>query len=76
LEAAFRRHRSTTPLAALQAIRLDRVRTELCSAASGLSTAAIGRRYGFTNAARFAVAYGRRFGETPSETSRAVRRAG
>jgi transcriptional regulator GlxA family with amidase domain len=66
LNGVFRRFRSTTPLAALRAIRLDAVRNALQDPGTGASTAAIARRYGFTNPARFATAYRRRFGEAPS----------
>jgi transcriptional regulator GlxA family with amidase domain len=70
LDAVFRRFRDTTPLAALNAIRLEQVRAELSHSAERASVAEIGRSYGFTNAGRFAAAYRRRFGESPLETTR------
>jgi AraC-like DNA-binding protein len=72
LGGVFRQFRDTTPLAALHAIRLDMLRAELDLGGADASIAELARRYGFTNAGRFRTAYGRRFGETPSE---AVRRA-
>lgn len=69
LHGVFRRFRGMTPLAALHAIRLDAVSEELRTGRSGTSAAAVARRHGFTNLARFATAYRRRFGEAPSETA-------
>lgn len=63
LEGAFNRFRDTTPLRALRAIRLERARTEI--EADAAPVADIARRFGFTNPARFAAAYRRRFGEAP-----------
>jgi len=69
LGAVFRRFRDTTPVAALRIIRLDEVQAELIRAAASGSAMEVARRYGFTNPARFAAAYRRRFGETPAETA-------
>ena len=70
LGAVFRQFRDTTPLAALHAIRLEQVHAELDRGVTGASIAEVARRYGFTNAGRFALAYRRRFGEAPAETAR------
>jgi AraC-like DNA-binding protein len=70
LDAVFGRFRDTTPLATLHAIRLEQARAELSHGARSASVAEISRLYGFTNAGRFAVAYRRRFGESPVETAR------
>jgi AraC-like DNA-binding protein len=67
LGAAFRQFRETTPLAALHAIRLERIR-EVLLAPCPETPAAVARRFGFSNASRFAAAYRRRFGEAPAET--------
>jgi len=75
LNDVFRRFRGTTPLAALHGIRLESVRAALLAGAQGESAAAVARRYGFTNASRFAAAYRRRFGEAPVETARRGGRA-
>ena len=71
LNGVFRRFRGTTPLTALHAIRLDAVREALLAGGTGTvaSAAAVARRHGFTNLARFATAYRRRFGDVPSETA-------
>ncbi|WP_161993803.1 AraC family transcriptional regulator [Muricoccus nepalensis] len=63
LYAAFRRFRDTTPLAALQAIRLEEVRAALARASEGEAVMAVARRHGFTNRSRLAAAWTRRFGE-------------
>ena len=70
LNAAFRRFREATPLAALHAIRLERIREALLQGSEGYTAGSIARRFGFSNATRFAKAYGRRFGEHPSDTTR------
>lgn len=70
LGSVFRRFRDTTPLAALRIIRLDEVQRELAHSATSGSAVNVARRYGFANLGRFAVAYRRRFGETPTETAR------
>ena len=63
LQLAFRRFRDTTPLGALQEVRLQAIRAAL--AGSDLPAAMIARAFGFSNASRFRVAYLRRFGELP-----------
>jgi AraC-like DNA-binding protein len=70
LDAVFRRFRDTTPHAALHAIRLEQVRDELSHGGKSAPVAEIARRFGFTNAGRFAAAYRSRFGESPAETAR------
>jgi AraC-like DNA-binding protein len=70
LQTAFHRFRDTTALGALHDIRLQRIRQTLLTATESESTAAIARRFGFTNPTRLIAAYGRRFGERPSETRR------
>lgn len=65
LHAAFRSFRDTTPLAALQAIRLDAVRAQLESNQDARSVTEIARLNGFSNAGRFKAAYQRRFGVPP-----------
>ena len=67
LEASFRRAKGMTPIAALRAVRLDEARSALQRGGAG-SVALVARRYGFTNAGRFAAAYLERFGEHPSDT--------
>jgi AraC-like DNA-binding protein len=68
LHDVFRAFRATTPLAALRGMRLDRARADLQRSPDSIGT--IARRYGFTNAGRFAIAYHQRFYELPSDTKR------
>lgn len=69
LTLVFQRFRETTPLAALQAIRLEYVRDALRSTRGDVATSHVARQFGFTNAGRFSAAYRIRFGETPAETA-------
>ena len=63
----FPRFRGKTPLAALHMIRLEQVHAELSQGANGDTVGTAARRYGFTNASRFNVAFGRHFGESPRD---------
>jgi AraC-like DNA-binding protein len=74
LGSVFQRFRGRTPLAALHACRLEQVRAELCRGNADASIGAVARRYGFTNASRFTIAFRRRFGETPSDIARRASR--
>jgi AraC-like DNA-binding protein len=71
LEAGFRKHVDTTPMAYLRKIRLTGARAELEHADATVVTAAtIARRWGFHHYGRFATAYRQRYGEAPSDTLR------
>jgi AraC-like DNA-binding protein len=70
LQTVFRRYRETTPLAALHDVRLQHLREALLKSPDEEPTRAIARRFGFTNPSRFIAAYGKRFGEHPTETRR------
>jgi AraC-like DNA-binding protein len=71
LQAAFRRHLDTTPLAQLRSVRMERAHRDLQDAAPGnTSVAALAARWGFTHLGRFAVEYRRRYGSSPSQTLR------
>ena len=71
LQAAFRRHLDTTPLAQLRSIRMERAHLDLQHAQPGdTSVAALAARWGFTHLGRFAVEYRRRYGHSPSQTLR------
>lgn len=74
LSAVFQKFRGRTPLEALHAIRLDLVRAELTRDADDTPVAAVARRFGFTNASRFAAAFRRRFGVSPSNVVRRTSR--
>ena len=74
LSAVFQQFRSRTPLSALHAISLEQVHAELSRGAGEVSVGAVARRYGFTNASRFIIAFRRRFGETPLQVLRRASR--
>ena len=66
LQMAFRQFRDTTPLAALQEVRLKAVRAALTT--TDAPAAAVAREFGFSNTSRFRAAFLRRFGELPRRT--------
>jgi AraC-like DNA-binding protein len=70
LQAAFRRYYDTTPVGYLRQARLERAYTELrnADAATGMTVAAVARRWGWTSPRQFEAAYRRRFGELPGRT--------
>ncbi len=71
LQATFRRHLDTTPLARLRSVRMERAHRDLQNAEPGnTSVAALAARWGFTHLGRFAVDYRRRYGSSPSQTLR------
>jgi AraC-like DNA-binding protein len=71
LQATFRRHLDTTPLAQLRSVRMERAHWDLQNAEPGdTSVAALAARWGFTHLGRFAVDYRRRYGSSPSQTLR------
>lgn len=75
LGVVFRHFRGKTSLGALHAIRLEQAYCDLTRGGTGASVATVACRYGFTNSARFNVAFRRRFGETPSEAVRHASRS-
>jgi AraC-like DNA-binding protein len=72
LQAAFRRHLDTTPLAYLRSVRMEHAHRDLRRAApgDGVSVAAVAAGWGFTHLGRFSVEYRRRYGVYPSQTLR------
>jgi transcriptional regulator GlxA family with amidase domain len=72
LYAAFQRQLGVAPMAYVRRRRLERAHDELLrSSPNGRCTViGVALRNGFTHAGRFAAAYRRRFGESPSETLR------
>jgi AraC-like DNA-binding protein len=72
VQFAFRRHRDTTPMAYLRAVRLDHAHRELLAAdpSGGQTVAHIAAQWGFHNHSRFAAQYRRTFGVTPHHTLR------
>lgn len=69
----FQDFKGVSPLSYLRQARLLRAREELLQGAPGASVACVAGRWGFEHLGRFAGAYRRRFGETPSETLRRSR---
>ncbi|MGB3696779.1 MAG: AraC family transcriptional regulator [Gordonia sp. (in: high G+C Gram-positive bacteria)] len=68
VQEGFAEYLGTTPSRALSDIRLERARDDL---AAGVGTVAdIAARWGFSNPSRFAAAFRRRYGVTPSQFRR------
>ena len=74
IQRAFRRHRDYTPMAFLADVRMRLARRLLLDPREGAQVTAIAFDCGFSHLGRFAVAYKRRFGESPSETLERARR--
>lgn len=72
VQQGFREELGTTPMLYLKERRLQRVREELTDAipADGVTVTDIAERWGFHHLGSFAVAYRKRWGESPSETLR------
>jgi AraC-like DNA-binding protein len=72
LFAGFRDFRSTTPMAYLKELRLEKARGALLAgqAADAAQVTRIAYDCGFAHLGRFAASYRERFGETPSMTAR------
>ncbi|MGV9712710.1 AraC family transcriptional regulator [Gordonia sp. NPDC003424] len=68
LQEAFAEYVETTPTRALTDIRLERARVELEN--GDVTVAAAAARWGFSNPSRFAAAFRRRYGVTPSAVLR------
>lgn len=75
LYTGFKRHRGCTPIEFLKNTRLQRVRDALLIATTGTTVKEIATRWGFNHLGRFSHDYGRRYGETPSETLRCSARS-
>jgi AraC-like DNA-binding protein len=71
LQEGFARELGTPPMKYLQQVRLRRARDQLGDASSAQTTvAAVASGLGLSHLGRFAAAYRRAFGESPSETLR------
>ncbi len=73
LQMAFRRFRGTTPMRALQRIRLEEARTQMLRTGRAESVAQIAADHGFSNPSRFAQLFRRTYGSYPSNTLRTRR---
>ncbi|MGR3661809.1 MAG: helix-turn-helix transcriptional regulator [Paracoccaceae bacterium] len=68
LEMAFKSARAQTPMARLAMIRLDYARLILCAPSGTESVTHAAMDCGYNHLGRFAIAYKRQYGESPSET--------
>jgi AraC-like DNA-binding protein len=73
LQEGFRDYVGASPRECLTDIRLARVRQDLLRGADGFTVADVAMRWGLMHTGRFAAAYRRKYGESPSETLRAYR---
>jgi transcriptional regulator GlxA family with amidase domain len=71
---AFRRFRRTTPMAALQRVRLEAARAEMLRVERAQSLARIAAEHGFSNPSRFAQLFRTAYGAYPSEVLRTRRK--
>lgn len=76
LLAHFKEHHGVSPLRHWRNRRLERVRDALLRIRDGETVTDVATAWGFYHLGRFALEYSRRFGESPSETSRRSRRRG
>jgi AraC-like DNA-binding protein len=71
LQKGFQRYAGTSPMTYLRQIRLERVHAELIGAdPSEVTVTEVAARWGFSHQGRFAGAYRRRYGVTPSQSLR------
>jgi transcriptional regulator GlxA family with amidase domain len=69
LSRGFRDRHGVGPIGFLHRRRLEAARRDLLAPARGYATVTkVAHRYGFAHAGRFAIAYRRAFGESPSTT--------
>ncbi len=70
VQLAFRRHLGTTPMEYLRRVRLDHARQDLARASpgDGITVTAVAYRWGFRSSSRFAAAFRRAYGVSPSHT--------
>lgn len=72
LQLAYQRHGEVSPVLRLRQLRLEAARSTLQSDQHA-SVAAVARRFGYSNAGRFAAHYRNHFGESPSTTLERLR---
>jgi transcriptional regulator GlxA family with amidase domain len=70
LQEGFRHYVGASPRECLTDIRLARVRGDLLRGTDGFTVADVAMRWGLMHTGRFAAAYRRAYGESPSETLR------
>ena len=69
LQAAFRRHLDTSPMAYLRSVRMEGAHRDLLEAqpAAGVTVARIAARWGFAHHGRFSAQFRARYGRPPSQ---------
>lgn len=70
---AFRRFRQIAPMQYVRSQRLQAVRNALMSGDPNIQIHGLAAQWGFAHPGRFAMEYGKQFGELPSETLRRMR---
>lgn len=75
LSRAYQEQYGISPMAALRALRLEKIRADLEAGPPGSSVADIAFRWGWAHLGRLAAAYRERFGEAPHATLRRARHA-
>ncbi|MER7397515.1 AraC family transcriptional regulator [Streptomyces sp. NPDC000151] len=70
LQAGFKQHLETTPMAYLRRLRMECAHRDLVAAGPGVSVTEVAGRWGFTHLGRFAAAYRARYGRLPSQAHR------
>ncbi|MFI8997552.1 AraC family transcriptional regulator [Streptomyces sp. NPDC053542] len=68
LQAGFRQHLETTPMAYLRELRLEGAHRDLSRPDSPVTVTEVATRWGFTHLGRFASVYRARYGVLPSQT--------
>jgi AraC-like DNA-binding protein len=71
LQAAFRRHLDTSPMAHLRSVRMEGAHRDLLEAqpVAGFTVARIAARWGFAHHGRFSAQYRARYGRPPSQAA-------
>lgn len=70
LQAGFKQHLDTSPMAYLRRLRLERAHLDLTAPGPPLSVTEVAGRWGFTHLGRFAAVYRARYGTLPSHARR------
>jgi AraC-like DNA-binding protein len=73
LQEGFRDYVGVSPRQCLTDLRLARIREDLLRGGDGLTVADVAMRWGLMHTGRFAAAYRRKYGESPSATVRGHR---
>jgi AraC-like DNA-binding protein len=70
MQQGFREYVGMTPMEFLFDVRLERVHADLTGSASCATVSEAATRWGIMHTGRFAAAYRRKYGVTPSESLR------